>query len=90
MAQPFWPLPSPWQDYFIVPFSCKTETLQAIFLYPPVHFLPGVRAGGMCISSAIMDVNGIFTHGLPVAAISLRASFNVHKMREAEQLDLCG
>lgn len=40
-----------------------------------------------CISGAIMDALDIFTNWLPVAAKSLLASFNVHKMREAKQLD---
>lgn len=34
-----------------------------------------------------MDVNDTFTLRLPVAAVNHTAGFNVHKMREAEQLD---
>lgn len=63
--------------------------LRTVFPDPLARFCRGGLGGesGPCVSGAIMDALDIFTDWLPVAAKSLLASFNVHKMREAKQLD---
>lgn len=59
--------------------------LRTVFPDPPAW--GGGVESRTCVAGAIIDALDIFTHWLPAAAKSLLASFNVHKMREAKQLD---